>query len=165
MMTFKEFLAEKIITGVFVGVKLSEKSLDEIVDFIEEQKIPNPITRDEIHITLIYSKKEFSRDEWGDSGLSINEMATPLQFAYFGQDKNCLVMLLESQYLFKRNYEITKNYGAISDYPQYTPHITLSYDCPNFQPNFSQFPSILELTAEHATALDDDWTNQKGAKE
>ena len=162
MLTFKQFITEKTIPGVFIGVELSEKSENEVWAFIEDQKIPNPIAKEEIHVTLIYSKKEFSRDEWGDSGIIIKEIATPLKFDYLGKENNCLVMLLESQYLIDRNYEITNNYGAISDYPKYTPHITLSYDCPNYQPNFSKFPSIIELISENATSLDDDWTSKKG---
>jgi 2'-5' RNA ligase len=163
MMTFKQYvLSEKIIPGVFIGIELSEKSLNDIMAFIDKEKIPNPITKDEIHITLIYSKKEFSIDEWKNSGITIKEIAKPLKFDYFGDNNNCLVMLLESQYLLDRNNEITKTYGAISDYSKYTPHITLSYDCTNCQPNFSQFPSTLELVTEYATALDDDWTSHKG---
>jgi 2'-5' RNA ligase len=164
MLTYKEFLLmEKIIPGVFIGVKLSEKSLNDIEQFIENQHIPSPIARDDIHITLIYSKKSFPMEEWKQTK-TIKEFANPIKFNYFGDKKNCLVVLLDSSFLIERNAEIVEQYGAISDYDEYHPHLTLSYDCTNCQLDFAQFPTNIELVQEYATPLDDDWTGTKEIK-
>ena len=161
MLTFKEFLLmEKIIPGVFIGIKLSEKSLDDIEQFIKDQHVPNPVARDDIHITMIYSKKSFPMDEW-EQPKQIKEYAKPIKFDFFGEDKTCLVVLLDSPFLIDRNAQIVKQYGAISDYDEYQPHVTLSYDCTNCNLDFIRFPINIELVQEYATSLDDDWTGTK----
>ena len=151
---------EKIIPGVFIGIKLSEKSLDDIEQFIKDQHVPNSVARDDIHTTLIYSKKSFSIDEWEQPKI-IKEMAKPIKFDFFGKENNCLVVLLDSSFLTERNAQIVKQYGATSDYDEYHPHITLSYDCTNCNLDFAQFPTNIELVQEYATSLDDDWTGTK----
>lgn len=161
MLTFKEFLLmEKIIPGVFIGIKLSEKLLDDIEQFIKDQRVSNPVARDDIHITLIYSKKSFPIDEW-EQPKTIKEYAKPIKFDFLGENNNNLVVLLDSTFLTERNAQIVKQYGATSDYTKYLPHITLSYDCISHNLDFAQFPTNIELVQEYATPLDDDWTGTK----
>lgn len=61
-------------------------------------------------------------------------------------NKRCLVIKLESEYLTNRHKELMKNYPSLTyDYPEYIPHITLSYDIGDFD--------ISEIKLNESTTL------------
>lgn len=167
MLKFSEYI--KVIeekkdnsAGSFIGISISPKSKEDIFDVIKELKLPSHIKKSDLHITLIYSKKKISKQEWNTGKISIDETATPIKLGWLGEDKDCLVILLKSDYLVKRNKYITKTYGAISDYDKYTPHITLAYNLENYNiPANIKLPNKLELVEEYYNDLEEDWSDNK----
>jgi len=155
MLSYKEYINETKSSGSFIGVKLSPNSQEMIMELIRKLKLPTSIKKEEIHITLIYSKKGISNKEWNNNKLFIDESATPIKLDWLGHEKDCLVLLLNSPYLIKRNKEITKKYGAISDYTTYHPHVTLAYNIKDYTiPDNIKLPKELSLTSEYYEDLD-----------
>jgi len=163
ILSFSEYINETKSSGTFIGVKLSPNSQELIMDLIRKLKVPSSIKKEDMHVTLIYSKKGFPNKEWNKNDkLIINETATPIKLDWLGDDKNCLVLLLNSPYLIKRNKEITKKYGAISDYDKYHPHVTLAYNIKDYTiPDNIKLPKELSLISEYYTELEEDWANNK----
>lgn len=166
MLSFSEYLdtlhEKKADTGSFVSINISPKSKEEIFSFIKELKLPNHTKKSDLHITLIYSKKTIDKKEWKNGKIAINETAAPIKLGWLGDDNDCLVILLKSDYLTKRNKYITKTYGAISDYDKYTPHITLAYNLENYSiPSNIKLPNKLELVEEYYNDLEEDWADNK----
>jgi 2'-5' RNA ligase len=159
IMSFSEYLTESKKEGSFIGVKLSNKSNEEIMSLIRKLNLPSSVKKEDIHITLIYSKKYFANKEWDKK---IEEVATPIKLDWLGEKNDCLVLLLDSNYLFKRNKEITKEYGATSDYDKYSPHITLAYNIKDYNiPNKVKLPKQVELVSEYYNELEKDWADNK----
>ena len=89
--------------GTYVGVRLDKKSLDKIEKFIKDNNIKNPTPREDIHITLVYSRKIVPNAKKLINTQINNETVNPTgKFDCWGDDKNSLVMLVKSDYLQKR---------------------------------------------------------------
>lgn len=118
-MKFKDFT-----TGLYVAAKFSESTLDEIENLQRELKIPNPVPRHKIHSTICYSRVDIP---YVCSSGSF-EVATSGELETWDtSDGKVLVLKLNSDYLtFRHNY--ARALGATHDFPDYTPHITLSYN-------------------------------------
>jgi hypothetical protein len=116
---FKDFT-----TGLYVAAKFSESTLDEIEDLQRELKIPNPVPRHKIHSTICYSRVDVPYV----CSTGSFEVATSGELETWDtQDGKVLVLKLDSDYLkFRHNY--ARALGATHDFPDYTPHITLSYN-------------------------------------
>jgi len=66
----------------------------------------------------------------------------PIGFDVFGENKNCLVLKLESAPLHKMYEYFADEYGMKSDYPVYKPHITLSYAYDGRPPESLDLPTF-----------------------
>jgi len=116
--------------GTFASLKLDEPSKDVISYLSELLEVHNPIHKDDYHTTLIYSRKpcpdavEHHGKEIQLNGIIDNLIKWPSK-----SGTTCLVASVNSDELIKLNRHFTTKYGATSDYPEYKPHITLSYDC------------------------------------
>lgn len=151
--------------GTFVGLRMSDKTMDNIEKLIKKLKVPNPIDRKDMHTTLIYSRKELP--EFKEEGkLKEVKLATPKNFDIFKSRQdgtNCLVVKLDAPDIVKRHKEIRKEHGATHDFDEYLPHITLSYDCGDF--DFSKvdvkelLPEI-EFSEEYQEPLQLDWNSK-----
>ena len=160
-MLLKEITETK---GSYVGVTPSKQSKDNIKKLLKELKVENPISRDKMHTTLIYSRKcinNFSPKGKLDPPI----IAKPKSFKIFHtkEEKNALVLELDCQELHDRHNFIMDKYGATYDYPEYIPHITLSYDCGDFDAasvDFSKYVDTLkeiEIVDEYYEDLKLDW--------
>lgn len=80
---------------------------------------------EDFHATLIFSKKEY--DGWITVANSEQTTKTKFKtFSKFWDNNNTLVIELDSQELQWRNMELMNKYWFISDFEQYSPHITLT---------------------------------------
>lgn len=144
--------------GTFVAVRIHNKNEQAILRFIKEQNIPNAIPQDDIHITLVYSKKHLPTYQTVGA---ISEIATPKKFTKFtsnpgdGTDKKqCLVLLVNSDFLHDRQAELVSDYGATSDFDSYSPHITFSYDVGDFDvTQLGDFDGDIDLVEEYHERL------------
>lgn len=153
--------------GTFVGVHLSKKSKDALAEAAAKMKVPNKLRRDKMHATLIYSRKylpEFKAKGKFDEPLT----ATPDKLEIFpSQDgnSNVLVVRLDAPDLVKRHKEIMKEHGATYDFDEYKPHITLSYNVGDFDPDAHDIKEhmddpTIEIVDEYQEDLDLDWAKK-----
>lgn len=112
--------------GLYVGAYVDEESVNLIRKLCEEVGLPLQITPDlPLHVTVIYSEKKAVKPHL----CFLYEK--PLQafivgLDLLGEDKNTLVMKLESERLNDR-HEFWKKLGAEHSWPDYKPHVTLCY--------------------------------------
>ena len=149
--------------GTYIGVRLDKKSLDNIEKFIKDNGIKNATPRDDIHITLVYSRKIVPNAKKLCNKHINNEKVTPTgKFECWGEDKNSLVMTLTSEYLQKR-FKFFENKGAIFDFDSYSPHITFTYEAQSTDEdvikNLIWDGGDLFLLKEYHEDLDLDWND------
>lgn len=129
--------------------------------------LPNSTSKEDLHVTLIYSKKPIIM-------MSHGRLANPIavkvkSYSIFTTDKaeNCLVLELDAPEVVARHNQIMEETGASYDYPVYRPHVTLSYDVgPDFDistlPEVSTLPT-LHLIREYARRLNPNWATKAAA--
>ena len=156
-MKFKTYM-EQSEKGTYAGVRLSDDDSDYIVELCKELELPNPITKKDIHITLLYSRKyhpEYIPEE------NLEEWCYPWKFHIFEtfDKKRALVLKLKSDYLENRHKYLMDKLDATYDYPEYIPHITLSYDIGEMeQPKFPEdMRKELLLNREYVEDLKLEW--------
>lgn len=156
-MDFKMFLetsSNYYKGGVYVAVLPDEKTTEALQKY-QEQNLQNVNVNTELHTTLIYSAKP--QKEKVICSDTIHE-AKFNGFDLFGDDKDILVMKLKCKSLLDRNEELTYDYGFISDYESYNPHITLAYGVKDVNlENLPKFDRTIVLLNEYAEDLDEDW--------
>ena len=148
--------------GVYVAVKYKDSAKEQIDNFIKTNNIKNPVRTDSLHSTIIYSTKYDNIVELGDM------MQVPVEIFKFEvwktQDgKSALVGKLFAPDLIKRHLELMSNHDLTYDYPEYKPHITISYDVgDDFDINLLQASDIGKLyTAyEYKEDLELDWASK-----
>ena len=141
--------------GVYISIGVDKETIDKIHEYMDTHLKELDCNKDEIHTTLIYSDKPYNKEiepkEYTAKG-------TPTGFELFGNDKDSLVLLINSPELEERNEELTKQHGFVSDFAEYRPHITFSYSAEGF--DISKLPAIdFDITFENETVaqLDTDW--------
>ena len=116
-------LNESFNKGGYCCVKPSEEVANEIYNWVTKTcKFHDNIDpANEYHATLIYDKrnKQFDISEPKEEYIASVSGAD-----LFGEEKNVLVLLLDSEDLQNRNKELI-DAGYESTYPKYKPHITI----------------------------------------
>lgn len=90
-----------------------------------------PVDLARLHTTICYSRKPPSKSiEYASWNLYNKQVVTAKGLHVFkGQDgKNILVLLLESDFLQQQHRQFMQDYDLSYDFPEYLPHISLSYD-------------------------------------
>ena len=150
-------------TGTYAAVKYDYDTLMMLNQWLVINNIPNQVSMNDIHSTLIYSRKQIpsvyqvnmDSSKLNSLGLSFD----PLEFAIFGKEGERVLVLklyaVELVNLHKTLIEI----GATHDYDSYEPHVTLSYDLPNdFDWEILQLPLFGFIPASiNYEPLDLDW--------
>lgn len=160
----KEALKTK---GTYAGIRFSENTKNSIEAYMRETRIPNMLDKEKLHSTLLYSRKHCP-DYQPNEKLSLT--GKPDGFVVWntqapeGSDRDttrCLVLKYECPELVDRHFQLRHEHGATHDFPDYTPHITLSYDIGDMDvdqlPDISKFLSQIELAHEYQEDLDLDW--------
>lgn len=107
---------------------------DDIKAWAEEQGFPTTVPSEEMHVTIIYSRTPVdwmkTGSDWGNSGsgdkpgqLTINPGGARL----LEKMGKAVALLFTSSQLSWRNEDF-KRAGATSDYQDYQPHISLTFD-------------------------------------
>lgn len=112
--------------GTYVSVKFSEDTLSAIDDFIGTNKIPNAVPRDKIHCTVVYSRVKIPY-----ICCAIDELVSTKAYTKVfktQEGKRALVLALEDADCLKMKHEYASILGATYDFPDYIPHVTVSYD-------------------------------------
>lgn len=162
MLTFREFLTEKYgSTGTYAAMKFDEESQHRIAAYITEHGIPNPVPTDKLHVTLLYSRKECV----GYQGKGILDEPMVVRVCGFDMWPNqdgemALVAELDSPDLYERHKYLMMAYGATYDFPEYKPHVTLSYNANGFHGVLPLLPFTLKLNEEYSEQLNLKWAKE-----
>jgi len=111
--------------GTYVGAKYTDATTQQLSKLMKIINVPNAITKDKLHSTLLYSKKEISID-YGTFPIDYMGWTDRLEI-WEDQGKNILVLIINSDEMKSRHDELLEMGGA-SVYPEFNQHITLSYD-------------------------------------
>ena len=142
--------------GVYVAVKYNQSTCDDLLEFIKEYKIPSSLKAEDFHTTLIYSKKWDDITDLNDDMEDSEIVAYPKELHVFEtfDKKRALVILLDCPYLEERHKYLMKKYDLTYDYPEYLPHITVSYDIGDMEiPKDVKFPKFFRLQSEYQEDL------------
>jgi len=166
--------SEESEKGTYAGLRFSQDDEDVIIGIVKEMGVPNPIQRDEIHLTLLYSRKTLHNYKPAEM---TDMWAYPRGYHIFdGKDgKSILVILLESEDANYRHQKLMTQHGATYDFPEYRPHITLSYDIEDFMRmrnkksvlvNIKEkydklLPKEFHINTEFTSILDTEWKSKK----
>lgn len=147
--------------GTYVGVKLDKESRKKIKDLCKDIGVSNPTSSDKMHSTVIYSRKYATGLEADSTGYPITAKPKCLHIFIAQDGKRALVMKLDCPELVARHDYIMSEYGTTYDFPEYIPHITLSYDCGEFEPSDykGSLPNVT-FTGEYVEDLVLDWQNK-----
>lgn len=140
VMTFKEMfryieqLQEKNMSnhpnGTYISAKLTKKSQQVLDKFVSDHNIPNAADPKQYHSTIIYSRKGVPDAKSYKFKLPFKAKVKEWKKfdTQLGKSGKCLVAIMESPELEKAHKDIRKEYGATHDYPDFHPHVTVSYD-------------------------------------
>ncbi len=163
MKTFNEFMIEKeenkdfYPEGVYISVDVSKDSIDRIHEYMDVHLKDLECNRDEIHTTVIFSKKSHKEEI---KPKSYTAKGTSKGFAIFGKENDTLVIEIDSPELVARNQELVNQYDFVSDFDEYKVHLSLSYKAKDF--DISKLPDFdfdIEFKNETVEQLDLDWSN------
>lgn len=148
-------LAEKLVYGTYGQVMFTDATRKKLHEFAKKHDIPNPLEPDEFHTTVIYSRepvKFYKPHNFRSCPITVDRKT----FAWdmFGDTKNTLVLKFESYFLNWRHYA-ARALGATYDFPEYIPHVSLSYGAEGFDPKNLPLPTfdlyINQETVKHMT--------------
>lgn len=117
-------------SGTYMAVNFSEATCNQIAQYMKTAKVPNPIDIPSLHCTIVHSSVEVPIEPNYDCS---NESVSPMGLELWPVKNglNVLVLRLNSPYLHRRFNE-SLSLGAIYDYDEYKPHVTLSYDAGDY---------------------------------
>jgi hypothetical protein len=118
--------------GTYYGAHPTAETAESILDFLSDHKVPNPITEKLLHCTVIYSRVWCTAKALGDldphwEGDFDAYNVWPTHPKENEEQTNCLTLSFVCPEMHKRHQDLRKE-GATHDYPDFKPHLTLSYD-------------------------------------
>ncbi|WVX87492.1 RNA ligase [Vibrio phage EniLVp02] len=143
--------------GDYVAVRPSSPFIPTIRQLMTRAGLDYQEPDEELHCTLAYSTRRFPHTVQPEKTYAA--VATHIEhWTTRGGNKTAVVLLLKSKDLDERHEEFIQA-GALYDFPDYRPHITLAYyrdDTP--PPAISFEPFALVLNGEYHEDLDVDRT-------
>jgi len=135
--------------GTYAGVKFDDDTVNNINKYIEENNIPNPVQY--FHTTLLYSRENLPKYQPISYDTPLKGKITEIK--NLGDDKT-IVIMFDCPELSKRHSELRKEHNAPWDFPEYIPHVTLSYDAKDINVNKLTLPKFpINITKEYAEEL------------
>lgn len=116
---------------LYVWRKLSAASARALAAWAKANGLTQLVPLDDMHVTILYSKTavdwfDMAGEGWDSARVTIDE-GGPRALKRFGGGA---VVLRFASPILKYRHESMIARGASSDYPEYKPHVTLSYDVP-----------------------------------
>ncbi|MGL4833733.1 MAG: anti-CBASS protein Acb1 family protein [Shewanella sp.] len=116
---------------LYVSRKLLNSA--EFIKWAKSQGFSETLDSDDLHVTVLYSK---TLVDWMEMGQSWEAADGTLKVAPGGArlveklgGEGAVVLLFNSESLVWRHKEMVRN-GASHDYPEYQPHVTITYNTP-----------------------------------
>lgn len=158
--------------GTYAAVSFSNATIKAIRAYCDANKIPKPVPDEKLHCTLLYSRKHCEYTP--KTTLTPPLTATPKYLSVWESKSKdgdgsvrCLVLEFACPELVKRHKQLMDDLQATYDFPDYKPHVTLSYDIEDMDE--STLPDVksigdLEIIGEYGEDLDSDWKNKLDTK-
>ena len=152
--------------GTYIAIKYDALSQNKLTSLAERFDVPNIIPKDKLHTTIIYSTVH--SDDVIVNTNPYNSFINKFDTFDSPSGKRCLVVILDNDALKERYKELTKLHGFVSDYPEYVPHITLSYDIEDWDrfDEMNEYIGQIKYTFmlvgvnEYVEDLDLEWTSK-----
>lgn len=167
MKLFELFEEKQSDGGTFVGAHLGPKTVERLAQWCAEARIPNPVSKDEMHITVVISKdRSIDFPPQTFEPMLLVDKST-YEFKLFGKENNVLVLAMECRELADIHTKALADYGLTWDFPSYIPHVTLSYDVgQDFDLDALTLPRFpIYIKELYVTPYDTDWTPKEAIKE
>lgn len=168
-MKMSELFEEKK-QGTYAGVKFDTETNKALHKYMSDNDIPTSVRPDKLHSTLLYSRKHLPNYE-PQGKIDPPWIGKPKKFDVWpskDSGTDCLVLEYDCPELVKRHKELMKEHDATYDFPDFKPHVTLSYDIGDL--DVSALPDIkkaipeLKIVEEYKEDLDLNWAKNKGVK-
>ena len=131
--------------GTFVSLRPSEATLDAIEALQAAMGLTKPVPRDSIHCTVVDSVKTMrGYTAWGELYPSIHATPTMLAVWPWMDDRECVVLQLNSEDIVLRNQRLCDIYQVPPTQHSFVPHITLAYGTENDTVRLLP-PSVLQM--------------------
>lgn len=158
--------------GTYAAVNFSKETTDAIKKYIEENNIPNGLSEDKMHTTVIYSRKYDPKFE-AQGKIDPPWIGKPTEFDVWktrpkdsGEGSNCLVLQFNCEELNKRHKELMDEYDFTYDFPEYKTHISFSYDIGSMDwKKLPKFTHKIEIVEEYGEDLDLDFAKKATKKD
>lgn len=121
--------------GKFDTLYCSRKLLnaEDVIEWAKSQGFTNCVGKDDMHVTIAYSKKEI---DWSELTDSFDNVVSRKDGEDDGNGErgveefkgNAIVLTFENGDLERRWKEFKDDFGATWDFPEYRPHVTITYD-------------------------------------
>lgn len=114
--------------GTYSYAVFSRETKQALHSYTSKLSIPNAVRPDKFHVTVLYSNKTL--EDYVPASVYNHELtATGVKFAVWPTNTTpCLVLILDCPDLVNHHLFLMKKYDAEYDFPEYIPHVTLSYD-------------------------------------
>lgn len=174
MMTLEELLEgapPKLESkGTYAAVRFDDATKDAVAKYIADNDLPNPISKDKMHCTVLYSRKYCPDYEpLGKIDPPWTGKVTGLKlFVSRGKNrdeepKRCLVLRFDCDKLKERHEHLMDTLDATYDFPEYIMHITLSYDIGDLDedtlPDITKAVKTVKIIEEYGEDLNLDWSD------
>lgn len=123
---------ERRKTGIYVSCNYTKETVNLLFEWSIKNNIRYPLDKRHYHTTLLYSRSHVEGAQEICDLISFNEriILYPIGFKLFdssdSSDLAALVLEFEAPQLVNIHNQLIAN-GGTHDYPDYTPHLTLSY--------------------------------------
>jgi phage-related protein (TIGR01555 family) len=154
--------------SLYVSRKLL--NADALVKWAKAQGIESPVSADQMHVTVLYSRTPVdwmamgsTWDQDQDGKLRVPP-GGPRVVDLFGAEKDTLVLQFSSSGLSWRHEEMVRK-GASHDYDEYAPHVSIAFDvAPDFDLSaIEPYQGELIFGPEVFREIDDDWKAKAAA--
>ena len=136
----------------------------EILAHYRRQGVGDLVAAADMHVTITYSRQPVNwmamGEAWG-SELVINAGGARLMEA-FGESKDTAVLAFVSSSLSWRHEEMVRA-GATWDWPEYQPHVSISYAFSGDIDAVEPWRGEIKLGPEIFEALDENWSSKEGS--
>lgn len=161
MKTYTQFLSEDTSAGFYAFRNLNPQSAQFVYEWMLEEGVPNPIPAHNLHVTVVCSEVDVAGYTPDPTPVMINPATYKID-----QMQEALVIKFRSDAL-EEQWQRAMNMGAKSRYPNFVPHISLSYKVPkHYDPSeLKPPPTFIMLDGEHQRPLIDGWAALNNLKE
>lgn len=151
--------------GTYVAVKFDDDTIKRLESYIKDNDIPNAVKSSKFHTTVIYSRK-YCPDLKSKGKMETEWVGKPKKLEIWengDKTSKCLVLTYDCPELSKRHKQLMTDHKATYDFPDYKPHVTLSYDVGDR--NVDDFTDIddigdIRINNEYHQDLDLNWSEK-----